>query len=72
MNVTGGNPAICVVMPVFNDWRALTLVISNLADAFRPSGTLLDIILVNDASTKTINSKLWVRNDLCNFRNYDS
>ena len=45
MNATGDKPAICIVMPVFN-------LLSNLAEAFRPSGILLDIILVNDASTE--------------------
>jgi polyisoprenyl-phosphate glycosyltransferase len=58
MNVTGDNPAICVVMPVFNDWRAVPQILSKLADAFRPSGTLLDIILVNDASTENYNFEI--------------
>jgi glycosyltransferase involved in cell wall biosynthesis len=52
MNATGDKPAICIVMPVFNDWRAVPQLLSNLADAFRSSGTVLDIILVNDASTE--------------------
>jgi polyisoprenyl-phosphate glycosyltransferase len=52
MNATGDKPAICVVMPVFNDWRALPQLLSNLAEAFRSSGTVLDIILVNAASTE--------------------
>jgi glycosyltransferase involved in cell wall biosynthesis len=51
----GDNPVICVVMPVFNDWAAMPRLLANLADAFRPSGSVLDIILVNDASTKPDN-----------------
>jgi polyisoprenyl-phosphate glycosyltransferase len=52
MDVRADKSAICLVMPIFNDWAALPRLLDNLADAFRGSGGTLDIILVNDASTE--------------------
>jgi Glycosyl transferase family 2 len=49
---TPNTPAICIVMPIFNDWAALPRLLDNLAEAFRGSGTTLDVVLVNDASTE--------------------
>lgn len=48
MDVHADTPAICIVMPIFNDWAALPRLLDNLAEAFRGSGTTLDVVLVND------------------------
>lgn len=53
MDVRADKSAICLVMPIFNDWAALPRLLGNLADAFRGSGSTLDIVLVNDASTES-------------------
>ena len=48
-----GNPTICLVIPLFNDWPAVRRLFATLADCFARTGVSFDVIIVNDASTIT-------------------
>ena len=43
---------ICLVSPVFNDWRSFALLLADLSRNFRDRDFQVDVIAVDDSSTE--------------------
>ena len=50
-------PALLVVIPVYNDWDAVSLVLADLDSTLATSGISADVLLVDDGSTLPVGAR---------------
>ncbi len=51
--------AVVILLPVYNDWDALALVLSTLEAALQQSGIQAEVVVVDDASTRAAPDQPW-------------
>ncbi len=56
------NPSVIVLIPVFNDWKALELLLSCLDNSLYDNSIQAEILVVDDASSIPVTGNLMLSN----------